>query len=185
MQECIFFDAEQMMPDKRGIVAPSGMKNSDAVFAFYCTALSFPEYFGWNWDAFDECIHDLYWIDGTTIHIVHPDIPLNNDLDRRAIMLSSLYEIRFYSRASGKIAVHFKTSDKQEVQSAIVQYYKDRGYFQENLLLSLWRKCRGETGNCTCSVEDALNVISKKMADTYVEMGFLDKSEFVCEKNAL
>ena len=104
MQECIFFDADQMIQERRGIVAPLGMQNSDEVFAFYCAALSFPEYFGWNWDAFDECIHDLYWIDGATIHIVHPDVPLKNDLDKRTIMLSSIHEMKFYSRTKDKLA---------------------------------------------------------------------------------
>ena len=33
MQKCLFFDAEQMMQEERGIVAPLGMQNSDEVLA--------------------------------------------------------------------------------------------------------------------------------------------------------
>ena len=185
MQECMFFDAEQMMQEKRGIVAPLGMQNSDEVFAFYCAALSFPGYFGWNWDAFDEFIHDLCWIDGTTIHIVHPDIPLKNDLDKRTILMSSIYEIKFYSRTKGKLAVHFKMSDKREVQDSIVQFYKDRGFSQEKLLGKWFRKCYGASQNSADNIEKALNAIDKKMTATYVEMGFLDKSELYVVKDTL
>lgn len=173
MQECIFFDADQMIQERRGIVAPLGMQNSDEVFAFYCAALSFPEYFGWNWDAFDECIHDLYWIDGATIHIVHPDVPLKNDLDKRTIMLSSIHEMKFYSRTKDKLAIHFKMSDKREVQESIVQFYKERGFFQENLLGKWFRTARNSVDN----IEKTLNAIDKNMIATYVEMGFLDESE--------
>ena len=176
MQKCLFFDAEQMMQEECGIVAPLGMQNSDEVFAFYCAALSFPGYFGWNWDAFDECIHDLYWIDGTTIHIVHPDIPLRNDLDKRAILLSSIYEIKFYSRTKGKLAIHFKMSDKREVQDSIVQFYVGRGFFQEKLFGKRF-EWYGAAQNSADNIEKTLNAIDKNMIATYVEMGFLDESE--------
>ena len=63
MQENVFFDAEQLMEAGVGITAPTGLNTSHNVFAFYSKALSFPDYFGWNWDAFDECITDLSWLD--------------------------------------------------------------------------------------------------------------------------
>lgn len=37
-------------------------------------ALSFPDYYGANWDAFEECLHDLSWWDGPVIvAIAHAD----------------------------------------------------------------------------------------------------------------
>lgn len=38
------------------------MKSLDDVFNEFSTAYQFPEYFGCNWDAFNECINDLDWI---------------------------------------------------------------------------------------------------------------------------
>ena len=173
MQECMLFDAEHMIQEKRGIVAPLGMQSSDEIFAFYSSALSFPDYFGWNWDAFDECIHDLYWIDGTTMHIVHPDIPFENDLDERAIMLSALHEIKLYSRTRGKLSIHFKASDKREIQESLFRYYRAREYCNENRYLEYYKNRRRWKDD----PDVALQIIDKGMAITYAKMGFLDESE--------
>ena len=173
MQECIFFDAEQMMRENRVVVAPMGMKSKDEIFSFYSSALSFPDYFGWNWDAFDECIHDISWLGGATLHIVHPDIPLANNLDERAILLSSLHEIKLYSRTNGRLAIHFKAFDKQEVQKAIVRYYEGRGYCGAK---SSWKWLKGGKRRDEDPEMVLLN-IDKEMAISYVKMGFLDESE--------
>lgn len=167
MQECIFFDAEHMILDARGIVAPSGMRCREDVFAFYSSTLSFPDYFGWNWDAFDECIHDLSWLEGPMIHIVHPDIPLANDPKARAIMLSSIHDIKLYSRTNGKLSIHFTALDKQEILDVLVGYYKNRGSFGVS-------NAKWECGN---SSEELLKMIDKDRAISYAKMGFLKESE--------
>lgn len=33
-----------------------------ALFGEYAREFSFPDYFGWNWHAFNECLYDLQWL---------------------------------------------------------------------------------------------------------------------------
>jgi len=35
------------------------------LFDYLAEALGFPDYFGRNWDAVDECLRDLSWVPGT------------------------------------------------------------------------------------------------------------------------
>lgn len=41
--------------------------------------LKFPDYFGGNWDALDECIKDLTWLPGGDVIISHKDVPLSSN----------------------------------------------------------------------------------------------------------
>jgi hypothetical protein len=38
------------------------MKTKQTLFEEFACQLDFPTYFGYNWDAFDECINDLSWL---------------------------------------------------------------------------------------------------------------------------
>ena len=39
------------------------IKDKSAFLAAFAKALHFPNYFGHNWDAFEECLNDLAWED--------------------------------------------------------------------------------------------------------------------------
>ena len=63
---CVHFAAEQ--PDREGLdelgialgeIDGSTIRNDAELFSALDTALSFPDYFGANWDALDECLRDL------------------------------------------------------------------------------------------------------------------------------
>ena len=42
----------------------------DGFFQEISCSLRFPSYFGWNWDAFDDCMCDLEWLKFTKMLIV-------------------------------------------------------------------------------------------------------------------
>jgi hypothetical protein len=42
--------------------------------------LKFPDYFGWNWDALDECLRDLSWLPPGRVILSHNDLPLASDV---------------------------------------------------------------------------------------------------------
>ena len=78
------------------------MRTLDGVFAEFARQLEFPNYFGENWAALDECITDLEWLDGTgyCIAIIHPDqIFAAAELDQSATLAKILVNaVREWSR---------------------------------------------------------------------------------------
>lgn len=48
-------------------------RTTPALFDEVAAALQFPFYFGENWDAFDECIHDLDWLAADVVLLVIAD----------------------------------------------------------------------------------------------------------------
>ena len=70
---------------------PSGFHSKLQLFSELQTLLRFPEYFGSNWDALEECIRDLAWLPlpGLVV-LIHRDLPLESDLANLKIYLSIL-----------------------------------------------------------------------------------------------
>ena len=81
---------------------PSGCKPSFSVFVAAGVATKaqllatldeqfrFPEYFGSNWDALEECIRDLSWLSPGTIALVHEGLPMADDVPNLKIYLAIL-----------------------------------------------------------------------------------------------
>ena len=53
----------------------SKMRTANALFDEFAAALQFPPYFGENWDALNECLNDLDWLegDGAALFILDAD----------------------------------------------------------------------------------------------------------------
>jgi hypothetical protein len=55
---------------------PPGIRSKTVLLEALGRALHFPDYYGVNWDAFEECIRDLEWLPEGNVVIRHIDLPL-------------------------------------------------------------------------------------------------------------
>ena len=57
---------------------PAKARGKEKLFGVLVKGLRLPSYFGWNWDALDECLNDLSWLsDETRVIIVHEGLPFS------------------------------------------------------------------------------------------------------------
>lgn len=48
----------------------SRMRTKESMLEELSRALRFPNYFGWNWDALEECLWDLSWLPGNDVVLI-------------------------------------------------------------------------------------------------------------------
>lgn len=59
------------LPDTRLLVLDgAALPDGPALFAALAGGLAFPPYFGANWNALDECLHDLEWLGQSAVLLV-------------------------------------------------------------------------------------------------------------------
>jgi hypothetical protein len=100
-----FVDSPADYCDPGAIVVqiPRGMRSKQKLFAIFAKTLRFPSYFGWNWDAFEECLSDLTWLPAEqSIAITHEELPFGPGGKNRAIYLDVLRNVASYSAKSGQ-----------------------------------------------------------------------------------
>lgn len=89
-----FLFTEDTFPSRdqsRVVRIPAGIISKRQLLAHLALGLDFPNYFGWNWDALEECLRDLAWIESPrSIVIVHEDLPLVGEPDEAATYVSIL-----------------------------------------------------------------------------------------------
>jgi RNAse (barnase) inhibitor barstar len=69
---------------------PAGIKTKEALLDELYRRLSFPDYFGFNWDALVDCIRDLSWLPPGPVVLMHRDLPLAGDVGSQKTYLSIL-----------------------------------------------------------------------------------------------
>jgi hypothetical protein len=80
----------------------AGLASKEALLEALSAALRFPDYFGGNWDALEECIRDLSWLPDGDVLLLHKDLPLSKDPKLLAAYLSILKDAVENWRASGE-----------------------------------------------------------------------------------
>jgi hypothetical protein len=69
---------------------PAGIASKEALMDALQSVLRFPEYFGGNWDALEECVGDLSWLPEGDIILLNEDLPLSNSREDLVTYLSIL-----------------------------------------------------------------------------------------------
>jgi hypothetical protein len=69
---------------------PAGIDTKKGLIDALDAGLGFPDYFGGNWDAFEECIRDLSWLDPIQVVLTHEDLPMHGDRESLKTYLSIL-----------------------------------------------------------------------------------------------
>src|ERR1700733_5353528 len=64
-------------------VLPSGIKTKKELLKQLAIVLELPDYFGFNWDALNDCLCDLHWIEEKVVVLMHEDIPLVGTVDAK------------------------------------------------------------------------------------------------------
>lgn len=74
-----FFDFvdERWQPDSASFVAevPQNIRTSSELLDVLFSALKLPGYFGFNWNALNDCLRDFHWIEETEVVLRHLDVP--------------------------------------------------------------------------------------------------------------
>lgn len=105
---------------QRVVRIPSGVTRKDRLLNKIARGLDFPSYFGGNWDALDECLRDLSWLDGVTeVVLLHDAVPLSHP-PTRATYLHLLRDLATQCAAEGPaIRVLFPTADRAAIQAML------------------------------------------------------------------
>ncbi len=82
--------------------------------------LKFPDYFGENWDALDECLNDFHWVENSEIVIIHSSVPniSSGELKTYLEILSSA--VKNWSIApTRKLTVIFSDNDTHAITKIV------------------------------------------------------------------
>jgi hypothetical protein len=96
-----------------GIVIPAKIESKAELLALLARAIPLPDYFGQNWDALEECLGDLEWLDRRKMVLIHHDIPLQNAPAEQRTYLEILAHA---AKKSERLEIIFPESCRAHVQ---------------------------------------------------------------------
>jgi hypothetical protein len=114
-----YFNFCDMLPKTDGLVAvPLGIQSKKALLEILGCGLRFPDYFGSNWDAFEECLRDLSWLPNGNLTIRHHDVPLIGDPSGAKTYLLILRDAvkKWQTSTEHHLIVSFPLGDKSAVE---------------------------------------------------------------------
>jgi hypothetical protein len=96
------------------------MDSKTSLLRAISSSLCFPEYFGMNWDALEECIRDLSWLPKGDVLLVHESVPLRGDYKSLEIYLSILSNaaVKWMKSKDRRLLIAFPPGSEAVVHSA-------------------------------------------------------------------
>lgn len=107
------FDDQGKLGAVHRVELPAGIESVEALLDALSVALRFPDYFGRNWNALDECITDLSWLPPGDVLLVHKDLPLTEDRISLSIYLSILHNAVKHWKTTGSNLI-FASPEKRD-----------------------------------------------------------------------
>ncbi|NII75021.1 RNAse (barnase) inhibitor barstar [Dyella sp. SG562] len=65
---------------------PKNLSSADDLLQGVADVLSFPAYFGRNWNALYDCLRDFHWTEKRNVFLVHSDLPQLDKDDLKAYL---------------------------------------------------------------------------------------------------
>ncbi|MDH2342283.1 barstar family protein [Bradyrhizobium sp. SSUT77] len=95
---------------------PADISNRMTLLGLIAQQLSFPDYFGENWDALEECLRDLSWLPAGPVVLEHADVPLVRDIANARIYIAILADAtRDMSRSDRPLRVVFPPAYRDQI----------------------------------------------------------------------
>jgi hypothetical protein len=109
--------AEEARADSLAAIVPPGITNTQQLLKILFERLKLPSYFGFNWNALEECLRDFHWINEHNVILIHKDLPVLIHTDTK-IYLDVLDEcVRHWRAKEGhNLEVIFPKAYRPEIE---------------------------------------------------------------------
>ena len=97
---------------------PPGITDKQDLLRHIAAELKFPDYFGFNWAALDECLADLSWLQGREVYMWHEDIPLSDEPTEARRYIQVLQGV-LHEPASVQLRISFPETTKAELDALL------------------------------------------------------------------